>query len=106
MSINLLVIYEIADKASRVKTKKAYREFEKWIKNVIHTYHDAAIEQVAKIHLFQLKEQFSYYTIEIKWSAQICNTNRDFRVVLAVARSLRGGIDAYHWPADRKAVVR
>lgn len=58
MSINLLLIYEIADKASRVKTKKAFREFEKWAKDIIATYHDAAIERVANIHLFQLRNQF------------------------------------------------
>jgi len=59
MSVNLLVIYEIAEKASKVKTKKAFREFEKWVKNLIHTYQDAAIERVARIHLFNLKQQFS-----------------------------------------------
>ncbi len=60
MSVNLLVLYEIADKASRVKTKKAYREFEKWVRNIVSTYQDAAIERVAGMHLFQLREQFSY----------------------------------------------
>lgn len=60
MSVNLLVLYEIADKASRVKTKKALKEFEKWVRNIITTYQDAAIERVASVHLFQLKEQFSY----------------------------------------------
>jgi hypothetical protein len=60
MSVNLLVLYEIADKASRVKTKRAFKEFEKWAHNIITTYHDAAIEKVASMHLFRLKEQFSY----------------------------------------------
>lgn len=60
MSINLLVLYEIADKASRVKTKRAYREFEKWAKNIVQTYHDAAIERVANMHLFRLRSQFSF----------------------------------------------
>lgn len=60
MSVNLLVLYEIADKASRVKTKKAYREFEKWVRSVVSTYHDAAIERVASMHLFKLREEFSY----------------------------------------------
>ena len=60
MSINLLIVYEIADKASRVKTKKALKEFEKWVKGIIRTYQDAAIERVARVHLFQLKEQFSF----------------------------------------------
>ncbi|MBX4187158.1 MAG: hypothetical protein KW802_02790 [Candidatus Doudnabacteria bacterium] len=58
--MNLLILYEIADKASRVKTKKAYREFEKWVSNIIGTYHDAAIQRVASIHLFQLKAQYSF----------------------------------------------
>jgi hypothetical protein len=60
MSVNLLVLYEIADKASRVKTKKAYKEFEKWVRNILDTYHDQAIQRVAGIHLFQLRAQFSY----------------------------------------------
>lgn len=60
MSVNLLVLYEIADKASKVKTKKAFKEFEKWVRNVISTYHDAAIERVASMHLFKLREQFSF----------------------------------------------
>ena len=60
MSFNLLVLYEIADKASKVKTKKAFREFEKWVKNVLQDYHDAAIEKVANIHLFRLRSQFSF----------------------------------------------
>ncbi len=57
---NLLILYEIADKAARVKTKKAYKDFEKWIRQVVETYHDAAIERVAGMHLFRLREQFSY----------------------------------------------
>jgi hypothetical protein len=60
MSLNLPVLYEIADKAARVKSKKAYRDFEKWVKGVIQTYQDAAIERVANTHLFRLREQFSY----------------------------------------------
>lgn len=59
MSGHLLVLYEIADKASRVKTKRAYKEFEKWVTDLITKYHDAAIEQCARIHLFRLREQFS-----------------------------------------------
>ena len=57
---NLLVLYEIAYKASKVKSKRAYKEFEKWARNVISTYHDAAIERVASMHLFRLRSQFSY----------------------------------------------
>lgn len=60
MSINLLLLYEIADKASRVKTKKAFREFERWVRNIISTYHDAAIQKVASMHLFRLREEFSF----------------------------------------------
>ncbi|MGE5392806.1 MAG: hypothetical protein ACM3NH_03630 [Candidatus Saccharibacteria bacterium] len=56
---NLLTIYEISDKASKVTTRKAMREFERWVKALITTYHDAAIERVANIHLFRLKDQFS-----------------------------------------------
>jgi hypothetical protein len=60
MSVNLLILYEIADKAARVKSKKAYRDFEKWAREVITTYQDAAIEKVASMHLFRLKSQFSF----------------------------------------------
>ncbi len=60
MSVNLLLIYEIADKAARVKTKKAYREFEKWAREIVQTYHDAAIERVANMHLFRLRTEFSF----------------------------------------------
>ena len=60
MSINLLLLYEIKEKASRVNSKKAYKDFERWIRNLLQTYHDAAVEQVAKIALFSLQERFSY----------------------------------------------
>jgi hypothetical protein len=60
MSANLLILYEIAYKASKVKSKKAFREFEKWARSVVSTYHDAAIERVASMHLFRLREQFSF----------------------------------------------
>lgn len=60
MPVNLLLLYEIADKASRVKTKRALKEFERWVTQIIRTYHDAAIEQVAKIHLMKLREEFSF----------------------------------------------
>ncbi len=59
MSLNLLVIYEIADKASQVSSKKAFRDFEKWIVDIVATYRDSAIERVANIHLFKLRDQFS-----------------------------------------------
>jgi hypothetical protein len=55
---NLLVFYEIKDKASKVRTKKALREFEQWVNQTLKNYHDAAVEQVARIHLIQLKEQY------------------------------------------------
>lgn len=58
MSGHLLVLYEIADKASTVKTYRAYKEFEKWVSGIIQNYHDAAVERCARIHLFKLKEQF------------------------------------------------
>ena len=60
MSINLLLLYEIKEKAARVNSKKAYREFERWVKNLLQTYQDAAIERVARISLFSLQERFSY----------------------------------------------
>lgn len=60
MSVNLLVLYEIAEKASRVKSKRAYKQFEKWVKNVLSTTRDAAVEKVANMHLFRLKEEFSF----------------------------------------------
>jgi hypothetical protein len=60
MTANLLVLYEIAEKAARVKSRRAFREFEKWATNIINTYQDAAIERVASMHLFQLKAQYSF----------------------------------------------
>lgn len=59
MSAPLLLIYEIKDKASKVQTKKAYREFKHWVKNLLATYHDAAVEKVANICLYSLQEQFA-----------------------------------------------
>ena len=58
MSINLLLLYEIKEKATRVKTKKAYREFQRWVANMLQTYHDNAVERVANMYLFQLRDQF------------------------------------------------
>lgn len=55
---HLLLLYEIADKAGRVRSKKALREFERWIKDVLVRYHDAAVEHVAHMHLFRLKELY------------------------------------------------
>lgn len=55
---NLLILYEIADKASKVSSRKAFQEFERWVRGLLKTYHDAAIERVANIHLFKLKDQF------------------------------------------------
>jgi hypothetical protein len=60
MSIkNVLVVYEIAYKASQVKSKRAYKQFEIWVKGILSTYHDAAIERVANMHLFRLRSQFA-----------------------------------------------
>jgi hypothetical protein len=60
MSINLLLLYEIKDKAAKVTSKKGYRDFERWVRNLLQTYHDAAVERVANICLFSLREQFGY----------------------------------------------
>ncbi len=56
---NLLVIHEIAYKASMVTSKRKLKEFESWLSNLVHEYKDAAIAHYANIHLFQLKEQFA-----------------------------------------------
>ncbi|MBX4204851.1 MAG: hypothetical protein KW788_01520 [Candidatus Doudnabacteria bacterium] len=56
---HLLVLYEIAEKASKVTSRKALRSYEKWIYQTIKQYHDAAIEHAARIHLFRLKEQYA-----------------------------------------------
>ena len=61
MSIkNVLIVYEIAYKASQVKSKRAYKQFEIWVKDIVRTYHNAAIERVANTHLFRLRQQFSF----------------------------------------------
>jgi hypothetical protein len=56
---HLLVLYEVAEKASKVTSKKTLRAYEKWVYETMRTYHDAAVEQVARIHLFRLKEQYN-----------------------------------------------
>ena len=57
--LNLLVLYEMAEKASKVKTKRAFKEFERWLTKILQTYHDAAIERAAHIYLFRLKSELS-----------------------------------------------
>jgi hypothetical protein len=57
--MKLLVIYEIADKASKVTSRRALREFEKWVSNIMAIYKDAAIERVARTHLFRLKDEYA-----------------------------------------------
>lgn len=59
MAINLLVLYEITDKASRVTTRKAYKEFERWVKSAIELYKGTDIERIARGHLFRLKHQLA-----------------------------------------------
>jgi hypothetical protein len=59
MPFNLLILYEIKEKASMVSSKKAYREFERWVRSVLETYKDAAIERAANIQLFRLRDQFA-----------------------------------------------
>jgi hypothetical protein len=56
---NLLILYEIALKASKVTSKTALRAYEKWVYQTIKQYQDAAIEHAARIQLFRLKEQYS-----------------------------------------------
>ena len=59
MPNNLLIIYEIAQRAAHVTNKTAYKRFERWVKRVISDCKDAAVERVAMIHLIQLQQQFS-----------------------------------------------
>lgn len=56
---NLLILYEIAQKASTVTNRKALAAYEKWIFETIHKYRDAGIEHMARVHLMRLKEQFA-----------------------------------------------
>lgn len=56
---NLLILHEIAYKASMVTSKRKFKEFESWLLEVVNSYKDAAIERYANIHLFKLREQFS-----------------------------------------------
>jgi hypothetical protein len=55
---NLLVIYEIEDKASKVSNKKSFLVFEKWIYGIMKQYHDMAIDRVGHIQLFRLKDHY------------------------------------------------
>jgi len=57
---NIIVLYEIAERASQVKTKKAYKEFENWVKETVQKYQDKAIEHLANIYLFRLREEYSF----------------------------------------------
>jgi hypothetical protein len=59
MSKTLLTIYEITFKASQVKTKKAFKEFERWVISTIATCQDAAVERMARIQLYKLRDQFA-----------------------------------------------
>ncbi len=60
MPFNLLVIHEIAYKASLVTSRRKLKEFERWITDVIKSYNDSAVETVARIHLFKLRDQYSF----------------------------------------------
>lgn len=58
--MNVLIVYEIAYKASKVTSRRAYRDFEKWVASILSNYKDAAVEHAARVHLFRLREQFSF----------------------------------------------
>ncbi len=60
MTSYLLAIFEIKEKAARVTSKRAYKEFERWVVNLVQTCNDAAVEKVARIYLFQLQSQYAY----------------------------------------------
>jgi len=60
MSRHLLLIYEIKEKAAKVNSKKALRDFERWVRALLRTYQDAALEQVAHICLFGLRERYAF----------------------------------------------
>lgn len=60
MSNNLLLLYEIKSKAALVNSRTAFIKFERWVKNLMKTSQDAAVERVARICLFNLQERFSY----------------------------------------------
>jgi hypothetical protein len=59
MSLNLLLLYEIKAKASAVTSKRKFREFERWVGDLLETYKDAALEQAARIQLFRLRDEFA-----------------------------------------------
>jgi hypothetical protein len=58
--MKLLVLHEIAYKAARVTSRESFIEFEKWVMQILATYKDAAIERVARIELFRLKDQYAF----------------------------------------------
>jgi len=60
MAKHLLIIYEIAQKAASVTNKRAYKEFERWVKKIVIECKDAAVDRVARIHLIRLQQQFSF----------------------------------------------
>lgn len=57
---HILVLYEIAEQASRVRSKKALKRFERWVKKIIERYQDALVERYAMAQLFRLKSQFAF----------------------------------------------
>jgi|GEM_PF-2288361 len=59
MSLNLLLLYEIKAKASAVTSKRKFREFERWVGDLLETYKDAALERAARIQLFRLRDEFA-----------------------------------------------
>lgn len=60
MSFHLLTLYEIADRAGRVRSKKALLEFEAWVRQTVQACNDALVERHARIHLFELKSRYSF----------------------------------------------
>lgn len=58
--MNLLILYEMAEKAKHVIDRKTYAEFKKWAIEAVLTYKDAVIERQANIYLFKFKDQYGF----------------------------------------------
>jgi hypothetical protein len=57
--MKLLLLYEIAERAAKVTSRKNLVDFERWVTETLRNYKDATIERVARSQLFRLKDQFA-----------------------------------------------
>lgn len=57
--MNLLIFYEMAEKAKKVIDKQTYFEFRNWAHEAVQKYKDKAVERQVNMYLFQMKLNFN-----------------------------------------------